>query len=170
MKAAEDYRQAVRQRLIAVFGTAKNGESINMIPLYVLGGLVLIIAIIVWSMMPRTGTVYYGACKTYVELHMHFPHSMKILNVIESGREVRIQYNQIDAYGQFTFNEVVCKFKQNDKGKVMLDSVNLNRSTQYPMENDKSIEEFNEVIDIVLKKPPDLTLPPPMPQDIEDFR
>lgn len=160
----------IQQKLKDILGTAGDGKSVNMIPLYVLGGLILVTAIVVWGMMPRKGTVYYGACKTYVELHMHFPHTMEILNVVERGPEVRIQYNQIDAYGQFTFNEVVCKFKSNDQGNIVLDSVNLNRGTQYPMEKDNKIAQFNEVIDIVLKKPPDLTLPPPMPQNIENFR
>ena len=151
-------------------GTTDDGESLNMVPIYFLGSLILIIALIAWSMMPRKGSIYYGACKTYVELHMHFPTTIDVLDVVEYGNEVRIQFNQIDAYGAFTFNEVACKFKRNDNGNIVLDNVDLNRSTNYPLEKESKIEDFNKVIDIVLKKPPDLTLPPPMPSDIRDFR
>ena len=161
---------AIQEQLKKILGTASDGKSVNMIPVYALGGVIFIVALTVWSMMPRKGSVYYGACKTYVELHMHYPYTMKVLNVIERGPTVRMHYNQIDAYGQFTFNEVVCKFKRNDNGNIVLDSVNLNRGTEYPLEKADEIEEFNDVISIVLKKPPDLTLPPPRPDNIEDFR
>ncbi len=130
------------------------------------GGLLLIILLMMFACGPSQGTMMYGMCGTFLELHVRYPTTLKHSYVEQYPAAVRIGYTHVDGYGQLTLNMIECKFRQDPKTGMAIEAVLLNRKEL----GKEKVEKFNHSIGAVVTYPPDLTLPPPLPTELVDLR
>ncbi len=136
---------------------------------YILGGLGFL-WFLHWGFSPKEGTILYGICKTYIERNESYPQNLQFLGVEELGEVVRINYRAVDPFGIETLNYVECKFRDDEKYGIALDSVDINREKKYPREDKAEIERFNAGIPSLLQNRPDLAYPPALPTDIREYK
>lgn len=93
--------------------------------------------------VPPQGNILYGICRVYIERHMQYPKTMKVIefnqripegeNPSAPGRiSYDITFSSIDGFGQNLLNTVSCDFRLDDKLKntpwngLVLDRVQVN--------------------------------------------
>ncbi|MEM7651029.1 MAG: hypothetical protein AAF204_02965 [Pseudomonadota bacterium] len=108
----------------------------------------------------------YGVCRTFLELQVQFPQDLRISTVEDMGMSARIWYTQLDAFGEYRMESIHCFFRQDDALGAALERVTINRRDV----NSKVIEAFNPTIPIVLANPPDLTIPYPLPDSLQNLQ
>lgn len=116
--------------------------------------------------IPYQGTMAFGICKVFLELNTQYPKTMRLSTVEELGMSVRIWYTQIDSFGEYRLEPLQCYFKPDDTSGFILDKVTLNRREVDPL----LVSEFNKSIPTILAYPPDLTLPVPLPDSLQDLQ
>ncbi len=119
---------------------------------------------------PRIGTIHYGICKTYLELHDPYPEFLEYVQGYDDGTLVVIDYNRTDGFGQRTLNQIRCVFKT--EGNINeISRIDVNgKSNIYEMEDPKQVEKFNLGISAILKNKPSLMMPKGFPEDIKDYK
>lgn len=133
------------------------------------GGLIVAFFAAVF-LVPRIGTIKYGICKTFVELHDPYPDSLEYVQAFENDNVVTIDYNRTDSFGQRTLNQMRCVFKR-EGNLTELSSVDLNgKNNSYPMEAPEEVKKFNRGIPALLQNKPSLVMPKGMAEDIKDYR
>lgn len=138
---------------------------------FIIGGVIfMVIALIIISLIPKKGGIYYGLCKSFVELNDPYPQSLEWVMAYESGTAVILDYNKTDAFGARTLNQIRCFFKDGGNNKIELDRVKVNGKTDAPLGNQTNIDRFNRGIIALIKHPPDLTLPSGLPQNVKDYK
>jgi len=141
--------------------------------LYIGGAVSLLVgAFVVWALQPAKASMNFGICKTYIELNVPYPHTLKFMDLYDRKLLVRMTYSYVDAYGQTIFFPITCKFDRDENGRKFLDSVDVNRDKSHPLEDEYRIEEFNKSFGIQLfqKYEPSLLRPPRMPKNIIHYR
>jgi hypothetical protein len=129
-----------------------------------MAGLLLILML--FACGPREGTLMYGVCKVFLERYVKYPQTLQIRFVEQYRMAVRIGYNSVDPFGQYTHHMMECNFKPDAETGLTTDSILLDRK-ELPAE---LIQDFNKGLVAVLQNPPDLTLPPPLAVDLVDLR
>lgn len=75
---------------------------------------------------PRKGSPLYGICRVYIERHLQFPKTFKVVQFeqrIPEGEdpnnikrlEIDITFSNIDGFGQHRLDTVTCAFKTEDR-------------------------------------------------------
>lgn len=139
--------------------------------------VVVIIAFMIQSMMPKKGSIIYGLCSVFLEQQMTFPHTVEHTYVEMYRRAVRIYYKNFDAYGQQNFSYVECSFVQDPQKGVQLDNVVFKNPVKditekyYDEERKRvfhrvkldKVDLFNQSASplVIMSQEPDLTLPDP---------
>lgn len=119
---------------------------------------------------PKIGTIRYGICKTYIELHDPYPGFIGYVQAEEYGDQVIIDYNRTDAFGQRTLNQMRCNFRPEGL-TAYIASVDLNgKANVYPLESKEAIDKFNEGVTSLLENQPSLIMPKGFPDDIKDYK
>lgn len=119
---------------------------------------------------PKIGTIHYGICKTYLELHEPYPSYLEYVQGYDSGNLVVIDYNRIDSFGQRSLNQIRCIFKsEGDVNEISRIDVN-GKTNIHPMESQDEIDKFNRGIPAILQNPPSLIMPDGLPDDIKEYR
>ncbi len=132
----------------------------------IFGGVILFILMVVAACQPRKGTPMYGVCKVFAERLVQYPTTMGVTFVEQYQMGVRIEYHHTDGFGQYKTEMLECTFRHDPVMGMALESVLLNRE-ELPAE---IVDDFNEGVLTIVKYPPDLTLPPPMPTEIVDMK
>ncbi len=141
--------------------------------LYIGGGVgFLFILILIWGLQPNKGSPNFGLCKTYVELSVPYPETLRFLDLFERKLFVRMQYSYVDSYGQTIFFPIVCQFARDENGVKYLESVNVNRDKSHPLEEQERIDNFNKTMGVGLydKYKPSLLRPPKLPKNIANYK
>jgi|TARA_R110002126_G_scaffold13118_1_gene55789 hypothetical protein len=135
-------------------------------------GALLVGLVLVWGLQPTKASMNYGICKTYIELNVPYPHTLKFMDLIDRKLLVRMTYSYIDAYGQTIFFPITCKFDRDEQGRKYLDSVDVNRDKTHPLEDEERLAEFNKSFGIQLFQTykPALIRPPKMPKNIINYK
>jgi hypothetical protein len=129
-------------------------------------GLILIILLGFVACQPRQGTIYLGICSAFLEQNVAYPESMRRVSVEQYPSSVRIYFTQIDSFGQFKLEMMECAFKNDPQKGLIMDRALYNRQDM-----DKAIlDKFNVSIGSIVASEPDLTLPPTLPSEIENFK
>lgn len=137
----------------------------------IFGVVGVVIFLIILAGMPRTGTIRYGLCKTFIELNDPYPESLEFVQAVEDGNNVFVDYIKVDGFGQRTLNQTRCFFKDDPVTHFKLDRVDVNGKNSKPAQEDPAvIAKFNAGILALIANKPDLTLPYGLPEDIEDFK
>ncbi|MCM2344026.1 MAG: hypothetical protein NDJ24_05640 [Alphaproteobacteria bacterium] len=124
------------------------------------GGVVAVLAVFIWyGMQPFRGDADYGVCRTFAELRIAYPHTMKILSYENYGGAWKIFYSFIGEYGEQRSNYIDCAFTVNPaNGQRELKEVKINRR---PVSKEE-LKRFNLSIPGVLKGKPNLVIPAPL--------
>ena len=115
---------------------------------------------------PYKGEMTFGICKTYLELNVQFPQELRLSTVSDFGQYVRIWYTQLDAFGEYRMESIQCHFRADEVTGAAVEKILINRR---PVDQQK-IEEFNKIIPVILSNPPDLTIPYPLPDSLENLQ
>jgi hypothetical protein len=115
---------------------------------------------------PYKGTMAFGICKVFLELTVQFPDELKLSTVEELPTSVRIWYTQIDGFGQYRMEQIQCFFKADETYGSILDKVTIRRREVDPL----VVQKFNKTLPIIFAYPPDLTMPVPLPDSLEDLQ
>lgn len=117
---------------------------------------------------PFRGGLPYGICKTFIELNVTFPDTI-LLSEVSPTRNggVKIWFTHIDSFGSYRLEPFVCTFAKDEKtGSFILAEAKVGKLSVDP----KLVERFNAAIPYLVKFPPDLTLPAPIPDSLEDIQ
>lgn len=126
----------------------------------IVAGLILFLTVLIWyGMQPFKGDANYGICRTFAELRVAYPHTIKILSYENYGGAWKIFYSFIGEYGEQKSNYIDCTFTVNPaNGQRELKEVKINRRS-IPKEE---LRRFNLSIPGVLKGKPNLVVPAPL--------
>ncbi len=142
-----------RKKKIRIFGT--------------IGFLIFFAYALYYLFKPFTGTIPYGICKTFLELNVPFPPTLLLSEVTTTRKgAVKIWFTHIDAFGSYRLDSFVCSFAADEKtGMPYLSEVKMGKLNIDPV----SVKKFNVAIPYLITNPPDLTLPVPLPDSLENI-
>ncbi len=84
------------------------------------GAAALLILILAVSCTSAQGTIRYGICKTFLELHIDYPLTMRISEVREQQDYARIHFTHLDSFGQYRSSRIECYFEEDRNSAVRL--------------------------------------------------
>ncbi len=132
-----------------------------------IAGGILSIFFLFWLLSrPYTGGPAFGVCRTFLELYVEYPQELRLSKVEDYGQEMRLWYTKIDPYGESNLDYMQCFFRNDSKTGFALDKVMVNRREVNP----ETVKSFNVSIPAILASKPDLTLPRPLPDSLEDLQ
>lgn len=127
--------------------------------------LLMLVVLIMFACQPPKGTIMYGLCSAFLEQIVDYPPTVQHLYVEQFPRSVRIYFNQMDAFGQFTQNTIECAADPKALPNIRFDTVLFNRKPVDPAK----VERFNPSIPVIAASKPDLTLPEPPEDALKDL-
>ena len=119
----------------------------------VIGGVLLIILLMLFSCQAPKGPMEYGVCATFLELTTPYPNTLNFKDVEGSQTTIRIYYTSIDPFGQYKEEMIECRFRS-DKWELL--EVSKNRRPVDPA----AVAKFNLLIPSIVAGEPNLNLPP----------
>ncbi len=132
-----------------------------------IGTLALLFIYWVYTLfIPYEGTMAFGICKVFLELNVRYPNTLRISTVEETGTSVRIWYTQTDSFGEYRMEPIQCYFKPDEKYGFILEKITIRRREVDP----QRIENFNRILPVIFKYPPDLMLPTPLPDSLDGLQ
>lgn len=134
-----------------------------------IAGAVLLLSFGIYlGMQPLKGSMAFGVCKTFIELNVRFPSTLRFSTVEELGTSVRVWYAVTDTFGSYRLELVQCYYKPDPSGQLpfLLDRIALNRRDL----DSRKIDKFNIILPALFANPPDLTLPAPIPDSLQNMQ
>lgn len=129
---------------------------------------------IYWGFKPFKAGLTFGICKTFIELYITYPESLRLSTVNDFGNVVRIWFTQVDSFGQYRLESFECHFRYaTDQDKLKYGNVNvvLDKALISRREIDpKQVERFNAALLYLIQNPPDLTIPKPLPDSLKGLQ
>lgn len=123
------------------------------------GVVLFLLIVIVWlGLQPLRAGVEYGICRTFAELRVHSPDTMKVISYENYGNAWKIFYTFTGQYGEQRSNFVDCVFTTDATGNRILRQVKINRDVI----GDEELGRFNMSIPAIIAANPDLVIPPPL--------
>ena len=145
-------------------------EKAKKMRMFKMGGSIAGVALLgylgYYLFKPFEAGMTYGLCRTFLELYVQFPQDLRISSVDDLGMSVRVWYTQVDAFGEYRMERMQCYFKPDDVTGAALEKVTVDRREVDPL----LIDSFNKSIPVVLANPPDLTIPYPLPDSLENLQ
>lgn len=141
----------------------------------IIGGSITLLSGLIWFLLiPYKGGITYGVCKVFLESYVQYPHSLRISTVDDFGASVRIWFTHVDSFGEYKLEPLQCFFKMTtdeDKSKYGNVSFIIEKATINRREIGQDIvDRFNYSILGIVAVPPDLSLPTPIPDSLEDLQ
>lgn len=127
--------------------------------------VVLIAGVVAFGLMPLTGTMKFGLCKTFVEKRYTYPLYLDIISVLEREADVKIEYTVMNEFGDTMFHTITCVFRPDPVSTMALTSIVLDRQRIDQAE----LDTFNRTIPSILAYPPDLQVPMPVTEDLRNL-
>lgn len=129
-------------------------------------GLLLFCYVAYLLFIPHKGGLNFGACKVFLELYVRYPDTLNLSTVEDFGDSYRIWFTEVDAFGQYKLEQMQCYYRPDDNTGFALKRVTVDRRDV----DQKVVEDFNRSIPVITKFPPDLTLPLPIPDSLQDIQ
>lgn len=116
---------------------------------------------------PFKAGITYGICKTFLELNLPYPDTLLLSEVVVTRNgSVRIWFTHTDAFGSYRLDSFQCTFAVDEQTKTnYLAEVKFGKLNVDPIE----VERFNLALPYLVKNPPDLSLPTPIPDSLESI-
>lgn len=116
--------------------------------------------------VPYKGGMNFGVCRVFLERYITYPPTLKLNSFEEFSDSIRIWHMHVDAFGQDRMEPIQCWFRTDEQtGLLVLDKVTIKRR-EIPQDY---VEEFNKSIPTIYAHPPDLTLPYPLSDKLENL-
>jgi hypothetical protein len=126
-------------------------------------------ALLVWGVYylfaPIQSTMAYGICRVFLDRQVLYPETVRISSVESFESSVRIWYVQINSFGEYRLEPIQCYYRADPASGSVLDKVTINRREV----DTATVEAFNKTIPAILAYPPDLSIPDPLPDSLEDL-
>ncbi len=122
----------------------------------VIGVILLIVMMMVYSCQPQKGSMAYGICSTLLEMQTQYPNTIRHINLEGSKTAVRIYFTSIDAFGEFKLEMFECKFGPDEKMGMRITDIIRNRQSVGPV----IIEQANKVLPVIMSSDPYRVRPP----------
>ena len=139
----------------------------------IIGGILVLMMIIsgavVYFMQPPLATISYGICKTFLEINVKYPSTIRMVQVYDIMKETRMTYRFIDEYGQVRSERMTCFFGRNkETGILYITEIKRTEvgKTDYEVTKEE-IDVFNKSVFAIMANPPDLTIPEQMPYYVD---
>ncbi len=129
------------------------------------GCAALLIWLLYYLFAPFQATMAYGICKVFMERQVSYPNTVRVSQVEEFESSVRIWYAQINSFGEYRLDQIQCYYKQDPVTGSALDKITINRREVDPAQ----VAAFNKTLPAILANPPDLIIPAPLPDSLEDL-
>lgn len=147
-----------------------NAEKDKRKRIFKWGSIATVVGLLGWGInylfAPYAAGMTYGICKTYLELNVQFPQDLRISTVDDFGQYVRIWYVQVDAFGEYRMESIQCNFRADETTGAALEKISINRREVDPAK----VAAFNTILPVILENPPDLTIPHPLPDSLENLQ
>lgn len=105
-----------------------------------------------------------------MELNILYPQTLRISEVtyLREDNSVRIWFAHTDAFGEYRMENFKCSFGPDPKSGsgTVLTRVERNRMEIDPAK----VELFNNAIPYLVANPPDLTMPPKIPDSLQNMQ
>ena len=156
---------------IKAYVSSTEGIIVSSIVVVVL----FIITVTIESCTPRKGPPTFGICRSFLELQIPFPHTIKHRYMEQYPKGVRIYYSHIDSFGEYQLESVECTFAYDKERGTILERVyfdhikditqkyrEVNKGKKYRVKQEY-IDLFNKSRSLaaISAQEPDLTLPDP---------
>ncbi|MCF8495420.1 MAG: hypothetical protein K9G62_01995 [Alphaproteobacteria bacterium] len=160
----EEIAQAVAHS--AVRKKKANTRKRNMKYAVILGGILFFSYGVYQLFIPHQGTIGFGVCKVFLEQNVQYPHTLHLSKVEQFSTSVRIWFTQTDSFGEYRMEPIQCFFRAHEEWGFELDKVTIRRRELDPA----IVERFNPTIPYIKAAPPDLSLPMPLPDSLENLK
>jgi len=143
-------------------------ERIKKIPFWVwiIVGVIGIGAVVFLAVgQPRIGTWRYGVCKVFLDLHVRFPGTMRVNDVLEGPTAARISFSTLNPFGSVEVHELECDYEQAANGQAKLSTVIVDPTNKYIRRRipDERVEAFNKTLPVLMAQKLDQRLPRALP-------
>lgn len=127
--------------------------------------------------IPYQGHQTFAICKTFLELNVQYPTTIRLSEAFTRGNKVRIWFSHLDGFGQYKIQQIQCIYGPDEKLPYKLESVAISSVTITSENRDRweidaeKIKLFNKaVMPFLITYDLDLTLPWPLPNRIRDLK
>ena len=126
-------------------------------------GVAVLLGVFIWyGMQPIKGTIHVGICRTFIEMTLEYPRTMKLTALDYFEATLRIYYTYADPFGQARSDVAECTFNPD----TTLKAVRIHRAD---VPQDK-VQAFNATIPFIVSANPDLIVPPPPSENLSDLK
>lgn len=126
-------------------------------------------AILMWYLFsPFKGDMRFGVCRTFLELKVSMPTTLRITGIDDKRQSMRLWFTSTNPFGQYRLASITCDFKPNQSAPEGFDlkAVEINGEEV----DKKEIESFNKSIIAVYAGKPDLNIPAPLPDALDEMQ
>lgn len=162
---ASEIDTAIKQSAVS---EQKKAQKKQMTKFGAIAAVIVLISYGIYGLfIPYKGEQPYAICRTFLELNVQYPSTLRMSETIALGGKVRIWYSHLDGFGQFKIDQIECNFRADDYLPYALEFVTMNR-----IEVDQAkVDLFNRAaLPFLINYELDLTLPWPLPNRIRDLQ
>lgn len=125
-------------------------------------------AFIIWfGLQPLQGPPSVGVCRTYAEMQIYYPHTMRLTSTDQYQNLTRLFYTFFGPFGEFRSNVIECAVGTDQAtGQMTFTAITIN-GNPVPKE---SLEAFNKTIPFILQHNPNNSIPFPFSGDLYDLK
>lgn len=132
-----------------------------------LGFLAFIVFIVWFGMQPLTGPVQVGICRTFIEMNLRYPHTLKLTKTDQYQDSLRLYYTYTGPFGEHRSSLTECRFAADPAtGQPMITKIKTDRVDIDP----EKVRLFNQTIPSIVQHEPNRIIPPPYTSDLNDLR
>jgi hypothetical protein len=136
--------------------------------LKVFGVVAFLVGLFVWyGFQPLQGTIHVGICRTFAELQLEYPPTMKVIQADAFDRSQRVYYTYLNEYGQQRSDVIDCRFaREFTVPDYTIERITVNR---VPVAAEK-VKKFNQSLPAIIAGHPDLVIPFPADNDLKKLK
>jgi len=118
--------------------------------------------------VPFEGDMRFGACRTLLELNTPIPSTLALTGLEDRGSEMVIWFTHTNPHGQYRLELMTCTFapEPSAPGGFIIAAAEVGRRAL----TDAELDAFNRALPSVYAGRPDLVLPAPLPDALEDLQ
>ena len=131
-------------------------------------GVLAFFALFIWyGFQPLYGTIHVGICRTYAELQLRYPSTMKLTMMDQYQDAIRLYYTFTGPFGESRSSLIECTFTTDPAtGQIVASAVKIDQA----IATEEQLAAFNATIPIIIKHEPDLVIPAPFSGDLNDLK
>lgn len=116
---------------------------------------------------PPNGTWRYGICRSFIELYVRYPQTIRIEDVYEKPTYTRIELNYLNAHGSRPTRIFRCDYQQQPGKGISVKEIRIDRK----LIDQKEVDQFNVVFPQLMADPElNRTLPLPFDGTFEGLK